>query len=429
MTVAKVNRTKKALVSSVLSMLLCFSMLIGTTFAWFTDTASTGVNKIQAGNLDVTILKYDYDDGWLPAEGETLEFERPEGAEGEILWEPGCTYYLPQLRVKNDGNLALKYKIVITGIMGDAKLNEAIEWSMKLLEEEDQDFEDYDFDREYVLFPDEYHDLEISGHMMETAGNEYQGLSIEGIAITVIATQAMHEVDSIDASYDEYAAFPVVTVDELKAAVAGGYASLGSDITVPPEKLGEESGYGKSGVSQLNGGVIDGNGHIISAEGADGLWDATIYTRGGTIKNATITGANRGIFIAYPTEDIIVDNVIINPGTYAIQCDAGSGKNLIVTNSTFNGRTSLADTLATATFTNCMFGSNGTEAALRPYGSIVLINCTFETEFNLHADTLKDDNKITLINCKYDDTLITAENLETLGILEGDADSVIINND
>ena len=43
--------TKRALLGSVVAMVLCLAMLVGATFAWFTDTASTGVNKIQAGNL------------------------------------------------------------------------------------------------------------------------------------------------------------------------------------------------------------------------------------------------------------------------------------------------------------------------------------------------------------------------------------------
>ena len=47
--------TKRALVSSALAILMCVAMLIGTTFAWFTDTASTGVNKIVSGNLHVEI--------------------------------------------------------------------------------------------------------------------------------------------------------------------------------------------------------------------------------------------------------------------------------------------------------------------------------------------------------------------------------------
>ena len=49
------KRTKTKLVSSIVTLLICFAMLIGSTFAWFTDSASTGVNKIQAGNLDLVV--------------------------------------------------------------------------------------------------------------------------------------------------------------------------------------------------------------------------------------------------------------------------------------------------------------------------------------------------------------------------------------
>ena len=48
--------TKRALLGSVVAMVLCLAMLVGATFAWFTDTASTGVNKIQADNLDVQLV-------------------------------------------------------------------------------------------------------------------------------------------------------------------------------------------------------------------------------------------------------------------------------------------------------------------------------------------------------------------------------------
>ena len=60
--------TKRALLTSVLALLMCVAMLIGATFAWFTDTASTGVNKIQAGNLDVA-LEMKNGDNWVSAEG------------------------------------------------------------------------------------------------------------------------------------------------------------------------------------------------------------------------------------------------------------------------------------------------------------------------------------------------------------------------
>ena len=110
------TKTKKALRGSLFALFLCIVLLIGTTFAWFTDTASTGVNKIVSGKLDVDLL-YSTDDGqsWQNADGQILDFQKAAGAEGEeILWEPGCTYKLPQIKVVNNGNLALKYKLEVT---------------------------------------------------------------------------------------------------------------------------------------------------------------------------------------------------------------------------------------------------------------------------------------------------------------------------
>ena len=121
---------KRALLSSAFSLIICAAMLIGTTFAWFTDTASTAVNKIQAGNLDIA-LEMKQGESWVSAEGKTLTFKTADNRAAEsILWEPGCRYELPALRVVNNGNLALKYKLAITGIKGNAKLNEAIEWTV-----------------------------------------------------------------------------------------------------------------------------------------------------------------------------------------------------------------------------------------------------------------------------------------------------------
>ena len=117
--------TKRALLGSVMAMVLCLAMLVGATFAWFTDTASTGVNKIQAGKLDVA-LEMKEGDSWVSAEGKTLNWVKAAAGE-QVLWEPGCTYTLPELRVVNNGNLALKYKLVISGIQGDAELNNVID--------------------------------------------------------------------------------------------------------------------------------------------------------------------------------------------------------------------------------------------------------------------------------------------------------------
>ena len=195
--------TKRALLGSVMAMVLCMAMLVGATFAWFTDTASTGVNKIQAGKLDVALEMKDASGNWVSAEGKTLDFVKAADAKGEaILWEPGCTYTLPELRVVNNGNLALKYKVAITGINGSAKLNEAIEWTIG----------DVAMGAEQHLAAGESNAFTIKGHMKESAGNEYMNESIDGIAITVVATQDTVESDSFDKDYDAGAEYPVVAV-------------------------------------------------------------------------------------------------------------------------------------------------------------------------------------------------------------------------
>ena len=212
--------TKRALLGSVMAMVLCLAMLVGATFAWFTDTASTGVNKIQAGNLDVQLV----DENGNSLEGKTLEFKKAaDAAEGEaVLWEPGCTYELPAVYVKNNGNLALKYKVAITGINGSAKLNEAIEWTIN----------DADLSADHSLSAGATSEaLTIKGHMKESAGNDYMNESIDGIAITVYATQDTVESDSFTNQYDENAAYPVANVTELKEALTnGGVVAVTKDI-------------------------------------------------------------------------------------------------------------------------------------------------------------------------------------------------------
>ena len=95
--------TKRALISSTLAILMCVAMLIGSTFAWFTDTASTGVNKIQAGNLDVKLMYSTDMQTWREATDQTKLFD------DNALWEPGYTQVV-YLKIVNAGNLALKYE-------------------------------------------------------------------------------------------------------------------------------------------------------------------------------------------------------------------------------------------------------------------------------------------------------------------------------
>ncbi len=237
---ANSKTTKKALLSSALALTLCVAMLIATTFAWFTDTASTSVNKIQAGTLDVTLemaTAWDTDGTvktWEPAENQTLSFLQKDAngdltQNADILWEPGCTYELPALRISNNGNLALKYKIIISGIKGNAKLNDVITWTIN--NSDDESGATALAKTEYALKGKtttpaaaeggeattnvDSDILTISGTMNKNAGNEYQGLSIDGIGITVIATQLASEFDSNNNTYDELAQYPVVAVSQV----------------------------------------------------------------------------------------------------------------------------------------------------------------------------------------------------------------------
>ena len=96
--------TKRALLTSIMALVMCVVMLVGTTFAWFTDTASTAVNKIQAGNLDVKLMYSTDMVEWKEATDQTKLFD------DNALWEPGYTQVV-YLKVVNAGNLALKYEV------------------------------------------------------------------------------------------------------------------------------------------------------------------------------------------------------------------------------------------------------------------------------------------------------------------------------
>ena len=258
--------TKRALLGSIMAMVLCLAMLVGAAFAWFTDTASTGVNKIQSGNLDVALEMKDASGNWVSAEGKTLDFVKAADAKGEaILWEPGCTYTLPELRVVNNGNLALKYMIKITGIKGDAKLNEAIEWTVG----------DVAMGAEQHLKAGESNEFTIKGHMKESAGNEYMDLTISGISITVYATQDTVESDSFNNQYDKNAAYK-----GTQEFTEGTHTLSNGVVALNPNDIAVKASGRDTNVT-ITGGYYDGGngGNNICVYAMDG---ATVTIQGGT---------------------------------------------------------------------------------------------------------------------------------------------------
>ena len=280
--------TKRALLGSVMAMVLCLAMLVGATFAWFTDTTSTGVNKIQAGNLDVALEMKD-GDNWVSAEGKTLTFKTKDNrAADQILWEPGCTYELPQLRVVNKGNLALKYKIQITGIQGDAKLNEVIDWTINDAA--------IDLTEGHLTAGQQGDAFTIKGHMQDTAGNDYQNLTIDGIGINVVATQDTVESDSFHNQYDADAEYPiaVTTGDELQAIVNNATAPvnivLANSITTNNFVIPED----KDVTLDLNGRTVtNAESHTILNKGHLTLKDSSADKSGQIISLKGNTAALR----------------------------------------------------------------------------------------------------------------------------------------
>ena len=263
--------TKRALFTSALALLMCVTMLIGTTFAWFTDTASTAVNKIQAGNLKVDIIG-ENDDNHL----EKLNFAKAASAEDEeLLWEPGCRYLTEGFRIANKGNLALKWKAQVNkGKTADNKGNfdllDVIDFYLVTKAADGKDLEtpldEFTGNLKKTETSGVYY---IKGIMQTTAGNNYQGLTLEGITITVVATQDTVEYDSIDNQYDKDAQYPIVAMDMdtlqelINNATEPVSVTLGGDIagslTVP---------QGKDVTLDLNGFTLTGgDSHAILNRG------------------------------------------------------------------------------------------------------------------------------------------------------------------
>ena len=364
----KKNSTKRSLLASVLALVMCVSMLVGTTFAWFTDTASTGVNKIQAGTLDVQLL----DEQGNTLEGQTLSWKKAAGHENEaVLWEPGCTYNLQSFKIKNNGNLALKYKIVISGIVGDAKLLEAIDFTVTGVDGVTTANALNGF--EGKLAASSMTDaITISGHMKESAGNEYQGKSIDGIGITVVATQDTVEHDSNGNTYDERAEYPVLasSVSDFRDALSQGNSTiiLASDVTVED---GIQMSVENDASINFNGNTLKGaveSGSISSSDGPtnlvlsdpnnsdeysiDGelvqhagggytqLAAITVWKPTVTIESGKYTHDNAVILCQLQTQDPDAVGVVVNGGTFdgkgAASVIANIFGNVIVNDGEFN---------------------------------------------------------------------------------------------
>ena len=378
--------TKRALLTSVMALVICVAMLVGTTFAWFTDTASTGVNKIVSGNLKVDIIGENSD-----SHVEKLNFKKAATTDAEagaeILWEPGCRYLTEGFRIANKGNLALKWKAQVNkgttvANEGNFDLLDVIDFYLVTKAangtETETALDEFTGNLKKTETSDVYY---IKGVMQTTAGNDYQGLTLDGISITVIATQDTVENDSFDNQYDKDAPLdfePVATVDELKAAAAAGKnVLLTQDVT-----LTDALTFNNAVTIDLNGktlatGLIS-NGYSLVTKGdatiVNGTYKGTGTARGigayGNLKMSHVTVDVAGqVGVACSTSDsqyTIEDSTI--KGGYAL-CNFGNNATIKVSNSTLEGKTiglyhngSNSGLNLTVTGTKINAGNNGTDA-------------------------------------------------------------------
>lgn len=277
----KVGGTKRALLTSVLALVLSLAMLAGTTFAWFTDTASTGVNRIVSGNLNVGLEYWGVgEDGqktWLTAENSEELFDK------NALWEPGYTQIV-YLKVKNNGNLALTYAMQITpvhetvGVNVDGeefKLSDYIKFGWTTFTV-NGDGAPVALDREAAqtgvgdgaqlgktlhrqaaepMAAGAEELVALVAWMPENVGNEANYSTVQPtieLSLKVLATQAAVESDSFDNSYDEDAA----TDEELNSKPEYDYSYTEEEgVTLITDENGKVV---KAIVSGVNGRVQTG---------------------------------------------------------------------------------------------------------------------------------------------------------------------------
>jgi len=194
---------------------------------------------------------------------------------------------------------------------------------------------------------------------------------------------------------------------------------MAKDLEIAASETTANSGYGATGVSVKNGSVFDGNGNTITVNDANGTWDCAINPQNGTVKNLTVNGAFRGIFMGSADGDVFIDNVVIDNVCYTFNSDGGN-KNygVYISNSTLNGWTSFSDVHKEVIFTNCKFGKGSggySYAFCRPYNACVFENCEFAEGYEF--DTSKQTS-IVFKNCTYGGVKITAENAATLALGE-----------
>ena len=352
------KQTKRALLTSIMALVMCVVMLVGTTFAWFTDTASTSVNTIKAGNLDVQ-MQVEENGKWVDAKEIPLTWVKHENGNGqELLWEPGASYDLRTFKIANNGNLNLKYKVVISGATGYTKLLDVIDFSGKIVGVDNSvtnlssvsmnSTTPVILDR--VLAVGEADTITLNGTMQTSANNDYMGKEVNDITIAVYATQATGEYDSTTDQYDKNAQYP-----EVSYAMVSTQGELNDALTNPTDANGNPTKDVAVEMPANSAFTLDND--IVNES-----------NNNGKSRNVTFIGDGS------QTVDVVTKAVNAAEGN---EMNYQRGSSFAFQNVTVQGGTTSYGGIVCneLTFEDCTI-----KGKLTLYGKATFINCTFEND-------------------------------------------------
>ena len=355
--------TKRALLTSITALAMCVVMLVGTTFAWFTDTAKTSVNKIQSGNLDVQLEYSKNFNDWKKVNDTTKVFE------DSTLWEPGRTEVV-YLRVTNAGTLALKYTLGIYNLynstgknvlgnkyslsdyvkLGVAEANaayadraaaiSAVQDSAKTLNSiGDTGVVGADLatntTKVYAMVL--YMPTEVGNEANPKNNDSYWAAKVS-FGISVSATQAMSELDSFGNTYDEDAAaiLSAISFSSGKHEITQNMQANGRFGAVQAEKRAQftinadvYAVYTKDNTSGNTGGAM-----AVSADG-----DSKVIINGGDFRQVSVPADDPVCDLIYALGNATIE---INGGTFkavtpanTLNCKDGSNAKITVKGGSF----------------------------------------------------------------------------------------------
>lgn len=280
------HSTKRALIASVVSLCLCFSMLIGTTYAWFTDSVTSGNNIIKSGTLDVEMA-------WADGKVDPTSATFTDASAGPIFdyenWEPGYAE-ARHIKISNVGTLALKYAVRIIPDGEVSALADVIDVyyadpaeqvadralaNLTKLGTLTQVLSGMGATANGTLIAGASDTITLVLKMQESAGNEYQNKSIGStFSIQLVATQLMAEKDSFGNDYDNEAKYPNVSAhvaipEGNNATEAIKLVAKDVKVTIPTEVINNLPEEVTSIAVAYTEPQVDANTGVISFESVD----------------------------------------------------------------------------------------------------------------------------------------------------------------